>query len=158
MPQTWLYGAMYWPREPYILLPQAPVQRVVSIEYTIDHTPDPLDAAAGPTNPPETGYIPLPFAQAGYTLDQRDSTYQAIRLQPGVTWPTDPLRLPGLNITYVCGYVQPPAPLIEAMGALIAYWYDNPEAAIASTVYKAEVGVLPLRYQTLIQPYVLWRR
>ena len=36
MPQTWLYGAMYWPREPYILLPQAPVQRVVSIEYTID--------------------------------------------------------------------------------------------------------------------------
>ena len=34
--------------------------------------------------------------------------------------------------------------------------YDNPEAAIASTAYKAEVGILPLRYQELIAPFKLW--
>ncbi len=156
--QTWLYGCGYWPREPYILLPQAPVQHIVSIEYSVLHTPTPLDAAATPDDPAETGYIPLPYTTAGYMLDQQNSSYHALRLQPGVTWPAEPLDWYGLRIIYVCGYATPPEPLVEAMGALIAYWYDNPEAAIASTVYKAEVGVLPLRYQTLIQPYILWRR
>ena len=32
---------------------------------------------------------------------------------------------------------------MEAIASLIAYWYDNPEAAIASTTYKAEVASCP---------------
>lgn len=158
MAQTWLYGCGYWPREPYIILPQGPVLSVSSIEYSIEHAPTPLDADVDEDNPAETGYVPLAFDVANYTLDEHDNTYQAIRLASGGSWPTDALKWPGLRIVYVCGYLTPPAPLVEAVVSLITYWYDNPEAAIASTVYKAEVGVLPLRYQTLIAPYTLWRR
>ncbi len=158
MTQTWRHQQHYWPREPYILLPTTPVQRIAAIEFNLEHTPDPLDAEATPEDPAETGYIPLTGADAGWLLSEDTATYQTLALLPSAAWPTEPLRPPGLVITYICGYATPPAPLVEAMAALLTYWYDNPEAAIASTAYKAEVGIMPFRYQTLIQPYIMWRR
>lgn len=132
--QTWEYGWMYWPRHPYLQLPRGPIQSVVSFGYTDDdgaHT----------------------FAADEYLLDPLDDRQlPLVRMQ--APWPTALLRYPtGLRLRVTLGDTAPPEPLLGAMRALIAYWYDNREAALASTAYKAEVAVLPLQYQTLIRPY-----
>jgi uncharacterized phiE125 gp8 family phage protein len=137
--QAWLHKQAYWPHENYITLLDCPLISVQSVTYTTALATTTLDPAL---------YAAIP----------RPNTYGTVQLHPGQSWPTATLIQPGITIAYTCGHATIPAQLKEAIGSLIAYWYDNPEAAIASTTYKAEVGVLPLRYQTLIAPFKLWRR
>lgn len=137
--QTWLHKQAYWPRENYITLLDCPLISVQSVTYT-------------------TALATTTLNSALYTAIARPSTYGTVQLVSGQTWPVATLIYPGITIAYTCGYTTVPAQLREAIGALITYWYDNPEAAIASTTYKAEVGVLPMRYKELIAPFKLWRR
>lgn len=110
------------------------------------------EATPGQPNTPQT-----PHASTYLTIAYHN-TYGRLELVHEVQWPTAQLLHPGLIVTYSCGYITPPADIMEAIASLITYWYDNPEAAIASTTYKAEVGILPLRYQEIIRAYSLWRR
>jgi uncharacterized phiE125 gp8 family phage protein len=136
MTQTWEIGMMYWPRQPYLQLPIAPVQSVTSYAYT---------TATGLQT----------FAQNAYVLDSRDDR-QLPLLRMASAWPTAALVPPnGLRARLVFGYTTVPEDLLGALRSLVAYWYDNREAALASTAYKAEVAVLPLQYGDLIAPYVL---
>lgn len=137
--QTWRGAQLYWPRTPYLLLPACPLVSVESITYA---TADGVQT----------------MAPAGYVVRPSPHGYGQVALAAGAAWPASQLLYPGITINLTCGYQTPPPPLKEAIGALLVYWYDNPEAAIASTAYKAEVGILPLRYQELIQPFVLWGR
>lgn len=111
-----------------------------------------VEATPGQPNTPQT-----PHASTYLTIAYHN-TYGRLELVHDVQWPTAQLLHPGLIVTYTCGYITPPADIMEAIASLIAYWYDNPEAAIASTTYKAEVGILPLRYQEIIRAYSQWRR
>ena len=135
--QQWQYSQAYWPKSRYLTLQVCPLISVQSVTYV---TADGTQTIASNT----------------YTVQTRPDTFGRIILNSGQAWPTATLLHPGLTVAYTCGHAPVPEQLKEAIGALIVYWYDNPEAAIASTAYKAEVGVLPLRYQELIAPFKLW--
>lgn len=135
--QVWKQSQGYWPHSRYRTLYACPVQAITTVTYTT--------ATATAVLPSDT-----------YRLVARENTFSSIQLKAGAKWPDEILLHPGLEITFTCGYTTVPQKLIEAMAALITYWYDNPEAAVASTEYKAEVGVLPLRYNDLIANYKLW--
>lgn len=137
-PQVWTVRRMYWPREPYIILPCVPARTVEQLAYTGDVGPVVID--------PST-----------YTLELVDDRYATLAMVAGV-WPEQRLVFPGLVCRFGCGFVAVPEDLLEAVRSLVAYWYDNREAAIASTVYKAEVSILPLHYQEIIAARSLWRR
>lgn len=137
--QTWRTYAMYWPQSNYFLIPSSPV---TAIEYLQYHTEAGLETVSA----------------NDYVLQPNTNTYQAIQLKVGRTWPTAYLVTPGVMVTYIAGYAPIPTPLLEAISSLINYWFDNPEAAIASTTYKAETGILPLHFMELCQAYSLWRR
>lgn len=136
--QVWTVRRMYWPREPYIILPCVPARTVEQLAYTGDAGPVVID--------PST-----------YMLDMVDDRYATLAMVAGV-WPEQRLVFPGLVCRFGCGFVAAPEDLLEAVRSLVAYWYDNREAAIASTVYKAEVSILPLHYQEIIAARSLWRR
>lgn len=136
LPQVWRSTRFYWPTNRYFSLPTAPVNDITSFVY---HT------ASGAQTLPTDAYWLIKYP------DRRP----IVSLADGVSWPTEPLSFPGVVVMFTCGYLAVPAMLREAMISLIAYWYDNRESAIASTQYKAEVSVLPLRYQELINPYIL---
>ncbi len=137
-PQIWTVRRMYWPREPYIILPCVPARTVEELAYTTD-----------------SGRIVIDPVE--YVLESIEDRYTSLVLVRGA-WPTLPLRFPGLVCSFGCGYETVPEDLAEAMRSLVAYWYDNREAAIASTAYKAEVSVLPLRYQEIIAARRPWTR
>ena len=141
-PQTWVVSRMYWPREPSLILPAAPATGVVRLSYTAggeEHVISPEE----------------------YCLERVQERYARVYML-GEAWPQirPDLRLefPGLLCQFTCGFESAPEDLLEAVRSLAAYWYDNREAAIASTAYKAEVSVLPLRYQELIAGRRIWRR
>ena len=90
-----------------------------------------------------------------YQLIAYENRLPLFQLADDAIWPTSALVYPGFKVTFACGYTTVPSELLEAMRALIVYWYENREAAIASTQYKAEVSELPLRYRDLITPYTL---
>lgn len=135
--QQWQYSQAYWPKSRYLTLQVCPLISVQSVTYVTLGGTQTLNADA-------------------YTVQVRPDTFGKVSLNTGQTWPTATLLHPGLTVAYTCGHNPMPEQLKEAIGTLIVYWYDNPEAAIASTAYKAEVGVLPLRYQELIAPFKLW--
>lgn len=137
-PQVWTVRRMYWPREPYILLPCVPARTVEQLAYTTEDGLTVLD--------PDS-----------YVLELVEDRYASLSMATGV-WPTRRLVFPGLVCRFGCGYETAPEDLLEAVRALVAYWYDNREAAIASTAYKAEVSVLPLRYQEIIAARGVWKR
>ncbi len=137
--QTWQGNQLYWPPMPYLTLPVCPLVSVESITYA---TADGVQT----------------LAPAGYVVRPNPHGYGQAALAAGAVWPAGHLLYPAITIHFTCGYQTPPPQIKEAIGALLVYWYDNPEAAIASTAYKAEVGMLPLRYQELIQPFILWGR
>jgi uncharacterized phiE125 gp8 family phage protein len=138
-PQAWVVSRMYWPREPYLVLPAVPVRAVESLAYT----------TAGGT---------IVLEPDALTLEGYEDRYARVALTGGAAWPGSRLVLPGLVCRFECGYAACPEDLLEAVRALVAYWYDNREAAIASTAYKADVSVLPLRYQDLVTARRVWRR
>ena len=142
IPQTWKTLRSYWPRERYITFPTAPVTRIVSVAY---------QTISGDPPVPTTNEMPA----EDYDLLTYPNRLPILYAKNG--WPAAQLSYPGLAVTFDCGYPAVPEDLLEAVRSLIAYWYDNREAAIASTQYKAEVLALPLRYQTLIAPYTLRR-
>ena len=137
-PQVWTVRRMYWPREPYLILPCVPGRTVEELAYTA-----------------ESGRVVIDPVE--YVLESVEDRYTSLVLVRGV-WPRQPLVLPGLVCRFGCGYETVPEDLAEAIRSLVAYWYDNREAAIASTAYKAEVSVLPLRYQEIIAARRPWMR
>ena len=137
--QTWRGSQTHWPRARYLTLPVCPLVSVERFTYRTSAGVQTLD---------------LP----GCSVQPQPHHYGQIALAAGGSWPAAVLLYPGLTVDFTCGYQTIPPPLKEAIGALLTYWYDNPEAAIASTAYKAEVGVLPLRYHELIAPFKLWGR
>ena len=138
LPQVWTVTRMYWPREPYIILPAMPARTVERLSYA-------TDAGAFVLEPGD------------YVLELVEDRYSRVSLAMGA-WPVQRLVWPGLSCSFGCGYETCPEDLLEAVRSLVAYWYDNREAAIASTAYKAEVSVLPLRYQEIIAARRPWRR
>ena len=137
--QAWRGSQTYWPKSRYLTLPVCPLVSVQSLTYKTSAGVQTIDLA-------------------GCIVQAKPHHYGQIDLAAGGSWPTATLLYPGLTVEFTCGYATLPSALKEAIGALLVYWYDNPEAAIASTAYKAEVGVLPLRYHELIQPFKLWGR
>ena len=138
LPQTWAVSRLYWPREASLILPAAPATGVVKLSYTAggeEHVISPAD----------------------YCMERVQERYARVWML-GERWPEARLEFPGLLCQFTCGFERPPEDLLEAVRALVAYWYDNREAAIASTAYKAEVSVLPLRYQELVAGRRIWRR
>ena len=137
-PQVWTVRRMYWPREPYIILPCVPARTVEELAYTTQDGREVIDLA-------------------DLVFELVEDRYATVALAAGM-WPARPLVFPGLVCRFGCGYETVPEDLAEAMRSLVAYWYDNREAAIASTAYKAEVAVLPLRYQEIIAARRPWMR
>ena len=61
-------------------------------------------------------------------------------------WPTDELVRPGVEIQYVCGYVSAetvPDTMLGIVRLLVAGWYENREAMVASAQRRAEVASIP---------------
>ena len=137
-PQVWTVRRMYWPREPYIILPCVPARTVEELAYTTADGREVIE--------PDS-----------LVLELVEDRYATLALAAGA-WPRRPLVFPGLVCRFGCGYETVPEDLAEAMRSLVAYWYDNREAAIASTAYKAEVSVLPMRYQEIIAARRPWMR
>ena len=77
-------------------------------------------------------------------------------LADGEHWPAGTPGAPGIRVTYGCGYADlaslPPV-FVTAWRMLIAHWYENREAAVASTVRRAEVEVMPYGVEYLLEPY-----
>ncbi len=136
--QVWTVRRMYWPREPYLVLPCVPARTVEELAYTTSAGREVMDPAS-------------------YYLEAVEDRYSTLTLVAGA-WPQGALVFPGLVCRFGCGYETVPEDLAEAMRSLVAYWYDNREAAIASTAYKAEVAMLPLRYQEIIAARRPWKR
>lgn len=134
--QTAATTRFYWPRERYITIPTLPVHSITGITY---------QTSSGP--------VTLPAER--YALLTHENQYAAVHLVDGDPWPTTALVYPGVTTVFACGYDSVPELLMQALRSLVAYWYDNREAAIASTEYKADSALLPLQYTDLIRDYSL---
>lgn len=136
--QTAATSRFYWPRERYLLIPTLPVHTVVGITYQTVEGPQTLPAER-------------------YALFLYENQYATAHLIDGAPWPSVTMVYPGVTTVFTCGYDSVPEDLVQALRSLVAYWYDNREAAIASTEYKADSAFLPLQYKDLIRPYTLPR-
>ena len=123
-----------WPRSYDLSLPRPPLQGVSSVLYGPDDTP--LDPA-------------------GYRVDTHQRPGR-MALVDGASWPDAPPGAPGIRITYICGFIDlatlPPV-FVTAWRLLVAHWYENREAAVASTVRRAEVEKVPYGVEYLLDPY-----
>lgn len=61
----------------------------------------------------------------------------------------------GVAVTFTAGFAPADVPpdLKEAMLAMVAHWFENREAVVAGTEYRAEAAIVPERYDDLMQPY-----
>lgn len=134
--QTWEVGLMYWPRQDYIQLPNMPATAISGFTYV-------------------TGAGTQTYSNTNYALNNQDRSQRATVVRKAAAWPTDTLVYPGIRITYTCGYTTVPTPLQQAARMLITHWYENREAVLASTIYKAEAAEIPLGYAELISDYKL---
>lgn len=88
-----------------------------------------------------------------YTVDT--STYPGrVALTAGNWWPEDVLYVPPVQIAYTAGWddlddVMPD--LLEAVRLLVAFWYENREAGVASTFRRAETASLPYGVDDLLE-------
>jgi uncharacterized phiE125 gp8 family phage protein len=70
-------------------------------------------------------------------------------------WPDVLLGPDGWRVTFEAGFSSgslPPA-LYQAMLMLVAHWFENREAVLASTEFRAESVVVPYGYADLVAPF-----
>lgn len=124
MPQVWRLGLGCFPVAP-IDLPLAPVIDIQSVTWLdaadLRHTIDP----------------------ASYHL-WRDGRRAWVKPRPGFCWP-DAVEAPdSVEITFGAGFAGAavPPPILQAARMLVAYWYENREAAVTGTISTAvRIGV-----------------
>jgi uncharacterized phiE125 gp8 family phage protein len=138
----WSYylGLGGFPRSNEITLPVPPVSSITSLKYW----------TSGGEQTVNSG---------DYSLVAFDGLFYALRLNDGVVWPGDSLVFPFVKVDVVTGYAlesEVPDPLVTAMRQLVTFWYENRDAAVASTEHRAEVVRIPYGVEELIEGYV-WK-
>lgn len=106
-----------------VKLPKSPVQSVASITY---FDADDVEQAAD---------------VADFYLF-RDDDIAVLRPKSGVSWPNaNALRSDAITIEFVAGYTDCPEILVHAVKLLVAYWYDNRNAASQTVLQEIPFGV-----------------
>jgi uncharacterized phiE125 gp8 family phage protein len=82
--------------------------------------------------------------------------YGELSLDTGQSWPARTEGSP-IWVTYSCGYTSAtlPAELQGAIKLLVAYWYENREAGVASSERGAETAMIPEGFYEMLLPMVL---
>ena len=131
--ESWLNGWGYWPRDSWFQLRVMPVTAVTFVSY-------------------------MPDGQPLVYMDLDDFFLEAEQgrlFHITGAWPTVGLGFAGVSVSFTAGYapadVSPD--LKEAMLAMVAHWFENREAVVAGTEYRAEAAIVPKRYDDLMQPY-----
>lgn len=117
---------------PVIRLPWWPVQSITSVQYfSVDG-------------------VELNFAD--YDLDARSIP---AKIMPSIneSWPQTRDNRMSVRVTATVGYEAIPAPLKSAALLLISHLFENRE----SVVVGAPVASLPMGFEMLIAPYVIYR-
>lgn len=140
--QTWNYYLDSFPDAAVIKLPLGPVSAVSSIKST--------DSAGAVTT----------FSTGSYVTDLVSLPARVV-LKSSASWPSNNLReVNGVDIEFVTGWANAaavPEELKLAVKMLVAYWYENREAA-AGAVGSTDIKQLPLGLQSMIQNYRMWQR
>lgn len=137
--QTWELWLDAWPDKDYISIPLPPLQSVVHVKYY---------------GTDDTEYT---FDSSKYFVDTKSEPGR-VSLVYGESWPTETLRPKnGVVIQFTAGYGDTadavPQTVKQAMLLLIAHWYENREATLASTVSReVEYAVNALLWQERVVP------
>jgi uncharacterized phiE125 gp8 family phage protein len=135
--ETWRMARDYWPRSAWLDFKVLPVVSVTGVAYQ--------DAAGA-------GEM-TSMVLDGFYLDAANA-----RLHVLSAWPTVGLGLRGVEVTFTAGYVPDASdPLRQAMMMLIAHWFENREAVVAGTEYRAEAVKVPLGFDDLLAPHLVRR-
>ena len=131
--ESWLNGWGYWPRDSWFQLRIMPATAVTMVAYT-------------------------PVGGALTEMDLADFYLEAEQgrlFHSTGAWPTAVLGPTGVAVTFTAGYAPAAVPpdLKEAMLAMVAHWFENREAVVAGTEYRAEAALVPKRYDDLVAPY-----
>lgn len=136
--QTWDLTLDAFPCEGPIWLPRPPVSSVASVTY--------LDSAGAPQTWAAENYrsvLPFgPWAQRGFLTPAY-----------GVTYPTTREVIGAVTVRCVCGYggaTAVPESIKAAIKLLVAHWYENREAASASSSVMQSA---PLAVDALLSPF-----
>ncbi|MCO5214332.1 MAG: head-tail connector protein [Caldilinea sp.] len=135
--ESWLNGWGYWPRDSWFQLRVFPVTAVTLITYM------------------PVGEPPVEMDVADFYLDaEQGRLHRLPDALPG-GWPIVALGFAGVSVTFSAGYAPAGVPpdLKEAMLAMVAHWFENREAVVAGTEYRAEAALVPKRYDDLVKPY-----
>jgi uncharacterized phiE125 gp8 family phage protein len=129
----------FFPKSTTIELPFPPLSSVTSIYYNLEGTP-------------------TEFVVTDQWYADTSSRPGAIKLLPGVSWPTDVLWSPAVTIIHVAGYgalsSALPPDAIHAVRALVEAWYNYPGGIYYPDDKRAgEPSVVPLSVQDIIVRY-----
>jgi len=135
--ETWQVSGLFWPRNKWIDFSLLPVVSLEAMSYQAIT---------------DAGLVEVEMA-----LDE-------FHLQPGnarvirwgaLQWPDVVLGPDGWRLRFTVGYSPesvPPA-LYQAMLMLIAHWFENREAVLASSEFRAESVIVPHGYADLVAPF-----
>ncbi|MFO7634744.1 MAG: head-tail connector protein [Caldilinea sp.] len=142
-PETWQASAAYWPRASWIDLGVLPVTALSSVVYQEVSSPDGV------------------LVEVEMALSEFHLQIEQARLYrwAATTWPEVVLGPEGWTVTFGVGFstaTLPPA-LYQAMLMLVAHWFENREAAVAGSEFRAEAVVVPLGYRELVAPFLRGR-
>ena len=131
--ESWLNGWGYWPRDSWFQLRVLPVVEVTMVSYV------------------PVGGVQVEMDLAGFELDADNGRLH----RKSEAWPDVSLGYVGVNVMFTAGFAPAAVypDLKEAMFTLIAHWFENREAVVAGTEYRAEAAIVPKRYDDLMQPY-----
>ena len=131
--EGWLNGWGYWPRDSWFQLRIMPATAVTMVAYT------------------PVGGVLTEMDLADFYLEAEQGRLFHIT----GAWPGAVLGPTGVAVTFTAGYapVDVPPDLKEAMLAMVAHWFENREAVVAGTEYRAEAALVPKRYDDLVKPY-----
>jgi len=135
--EGWLNGWGYWPVNAWFQLRVFPVTAVTLITYM------------------PVGEPPVEMDIADFYLDaEQGRLHRRPDALPG-GWPIVALGFAGVSVTFSAGYAPAAVPpdLKEAMLSMVAHWFENREAVVAGTEYRAEAALVPKRYDDLVAPY-----
>jgi uncharacterized phiE125 gp8 family phage protein len=136
--QTYEYTLDSFPYgyEPFIRLPLPPLQAVTSITY--------LDANG----------VTQTIAPANYQV-----TGQYVWPAYGQTWPTTRCQPGAVTVRFRTGYGDSwnavPEPIRQALMMLVAYWFNQREAAAIGPEY-GPVSDVPYGVKALLEPFRVW--
>lgn len=136
-PEIWQLQAAFWPRSSWIDLGVLPVVSLEGVSYQAV-----LDG--------ELQEVEMDLSEFYLQVEQA-RVYRWVSAQ----WPDVLLGPDGWRVSFKAGYSSsalPPA-LTQAMFMLIAHWFENREAVLASSEFRAESVVVPHGYTELVAPF-----